>query len=184
SELDFEGVVADTVAFVESTTAPWDVLFFDPLDRDAGFYEREVGGPSRWWDATDATEPSFGRYHAYASGVTSGVGTRAMFWQVPIGNGVMRSCDHTWGHFQDNRVETWFGEINRLEELRSANVVAVLFGGGAWGTTSADDAMEDGITNPDPVNGNDGVATVTDDDGGYLREGAAAYSLDPLPLCF
>jgi hypothetical protein len=182
ADLDFDGVVADTVAFVRSTGAAWDLLFFDPSDRDAGFYENVVGdGGAHWWDETDASQPSFGRYHRYVAGVTAGMDLRGMLWQVPIGNRVMRSCDDTWGHYQDNRVETWFGDGGRLAELRDANVVGVLFGGGAGGTTSNEDAQADGVTNPTAIDGNDGVATDPDDDGGYLRERALAYA--GLPIC-
>ena len=54
-------------------------------------------------------------------------------------------------------------------------VVALLFGGGAGGTTCACDATGDGVTNPAAINGNTRPSLSADDDGGYFRERAAAY---------
>jgi hypothetical protein len=43
--------------------------------------------------------------------------------------------------------------------------------------------MNDGVTNPSPINGNDQEAQYPDDDGGYLRLSASAYyQAGALPL--
>jgi hypothetical protein len=106
----------------------------------------------------------------------------------------MRAQNNTWGHYQDNRVETLLDEPTRatLTAYRDAGVVALLFGGGAGGVTCACDAIGDGVTNPAPINGNtmasqlaaagtapsqttvNGVPTLVtpyaaNDDGGYFR---------------
>jgi hypothetical protein len=57
----------------------------------------------------------------------------------------------------------------------SAGVVAFLFGRGADGATCACDAEGDGVTNPSPINGNDGWSVSADDDGGFFRARAARY---------
>ena len=46
---------------------------------------------------------------------------------------------------------------------------------GADGATNAGDSAGDGITDPEPINGNDRPSLNADDDGGYFKERAAAY---------
>ena len=85
--------------------------------------------------------------------------------------------NNTWGHYQDNRAQ-WFLDDpggTHLAMWRDAGVVALLFGGGADGTTCACDAQGDGVTNPAAINGNTRLSLSADDDGGYFRERAAAY---------
>jgi len=54
-------------------------------------------------------------------------------------------------------------------KLVDAGVTALLFGAGADGCTVCNDEMQDGITNPASIDGNDAPAQYADDDGGYLR---------------
>ena len=77
-------------------------------------------------------------------------------WQIPLGNTQMRAQNNTNGHYQDNRPEWLLDEPGRthLTAYRDAGVVAFLFGGGAGGTTCACNAVNDGVTNPAPINGN------------------------------
>lgn len=185
--LNMAQITAKTTAFLASAginTAPagvssYDLLFFDPLDRDAAYYQYVYGdGGARWWDTTNQRFPNFARYHSYIKGVTAGTSRRAMLWQVPIGNTIMRSENNTAGHYQDNRVQYWLGgypQDGHLQALADAGVVALLFGAGAGQQSSYDDSTGDGVTNPAPINGNTGVASVSDDDGGYLRSVAARY---------
>ena len=74
-------------------------------------------------------------------------------WQIPLGNSTLPD---EWGAFKDTRVETWLGQRPRLVQLRDAGVVALLFGGGADGTTSPQT------------------------DGGLFFRLSAAYYRDPL----
>ena len=108
-----------------------------------------------------------------------------MIWQIPLGNTKMRAMNNTWGHYQDNRAQ-WFLDDptgTHLAMYRDAGVIALLFGGGASGTTCACDADSDGVTNPAPINGNDLASLTADDDGGFFRSKAAAYyAAGPLPL--
>jgi hypothetical protein len=63
----------------------------------------------------------------------------------------------------------------------NAGVIGVLFGAGQYGQdTEVYDYAGDGITNPNPINGNTNVALYADDDGGFLRTGAAAYYTNPI----
>ena len=159
--------------FYESLGADFDLTFTDIADRDASFKEIVYGdgGASRW-DGAD-----FVRYARFIAGYVAGTGHRVVVWQIPLGNTKMRSQNNTWGHYQDNRAE-WFLEDpggTHLALWRDAGVVALLFGGGAGGTTCACDGEGDGVTNPSAINGNSRVATSADDDGGYFRERARAY---------
>ena len=159
--------------FYGSLGAGFDLTFTDIADRDASFKEivNSDGGASRW-DSAD-----FPRYARFIKGYVAGTGHRVVVWQIPLGNTKMRSQNNTWGHYQDNRAE-WFLEDpsgTHLALWRDAGVVALLFGGGAGGTTCACDAEGDGVTNPAAINGNSRIATSADDDGGYYRERARAY---------
>ena len=129
------------------------------------------GGASRWDDA------DFVRYARFISGYVADTGHRVVVWQIPLGNTKMRAMNDTWGHYQDNRAQ-WFLEDpggTHLAMWRDAGVVALLFGGGADGTTCACDGQGDGVTNPAAINGNTRLSLSADDDGGYFRERAAAY---------
>jgi hypothetical protein len=187
SNLDLTSIVQKTVAFHNtagiagnpSGISSYNLLFFDPLDRDAAFYQYQYGdGGARWWDESNQRFPNFNRYHQYIKGVTDGTNRRALLWQVPIGNTKMRTMNNSWGHYQDNRVQYWLGNYpadGHLQALANSGVVGILFGMGASGVTSYQDTLGDGITNPPAINGNTTVAQFADDDGGYLRTVARNY---------
>ncbi|HSO96786.1 MAG TPA: hypothetical protein VLV81_12185, partial [Acidimicrobiia bacterium] len=132
---------------------------------------------------------NFARWEQFLRTVTATTARRAMVWQVPLGNQWSRSENNTAGHYQDNRAEYFFGHIT---ELRDAGIIAILFGRGNAGSTTNTDDQHDGVTNPAPVCTSDGLstgttcsnqtATVSDDDGGYLRTAAAAYYAAPVSL--
>ena len=72
-----------------------------------------------------------------------------------------------------------------MQQLADAGVVALLFGAGADGCTMYTDEMQDGITNPSPIDSNDATAQYADDDGGHLRLRATEYyqtGAIPLPV--
>ena len=60
-----------------------------------------------------------------------------VIWQIPLGNSTLPD---TWGRYRDNRVEWWLGKRRgaHLREARRAGIVALLFGAGADGNTTAD----------------------------------------------
>jgi hypothetical protein len=89
----------------------------------------------------------------------------------------MRAMDDTWGHYRDNRVQ-WLlgaGSGKHLRAYARAGVVALLFGGGADGTTCACDAQRDGVTNPPPKNSARRRSLSADDDGGYFKQRVRRY---------
>jgi hypothetical protein len=173
---------------VVSGTSTYDLVTNDVADRDAGFY-KDVYGTNVWWDRLNVTFPNFTRWEAYLGAVTAAAGRPAIVWQIPLGNQWFDTEDDTWGHYQDNRAEYFFAHPN---ELVGVGVIALLFGAGNAGSTTYNDAMGDGTTNPASFCTTDGLSTGTicnnhastssDDDGGYVRTTAATYYLAPVPL--
>jgi hypothetical protein len=183
SDPEVDALAARAAAFYRSLGASFDLAFTDIGDRDADFKKIQNGdGGAAWWDAAD-----FARYARFIAGFVAGSGRRVVVWQIPLGNTKMRAQDDTWGHYQDNRVEWFLDDPGgaHLAVWRDAGVIALLYGGGADGTTCACDAQGDGTTNPAPIDGNTLPSLNADDDGGYFRQRAAAYyaagppTLDP-----
>jgi hypothetical protein len=173
TDTETDSLAAKAGRFYNSLGAGFDVAFADIADRDAGFKQAIYGdGGASWWNATD-----FPRYARFYAGFTAATGKRTVLWQVPLGNTKMRALDNTWGHYQDNRVEWFLDDTTgtHLAMYRDAGVMAILFGGGADGTTCACDAMGDGVTNPAAINGNTALSLTADDDGRYFRSRAATY---------
>lgn len=153
--------------FYSSFSANFDLLFSEFSDRDSAF----PGGS--WWNATD-----FSRHTLFLGTVSTHTSKRMVLWQIPLGNTIMRSCDDSQFHYQDNRVQTILGGDSQYywtNQYMAAGTIGFLFGGGQYGDTDVDDGANDGITNPAPINGNTGVANVSDDDGGYFSMKARAY---------
>jgi hypothetical protein len=174
-----DALAARAATFYKSLGAPFDVTFAEFDDRDAGF-NRAVNhdGGLSWWKAAD-----FSRDVRFTRGYHRATGQRIVKWQIPLGNTLMRAMNNTWGHYQDNRVQTLIGgRTTWLRRYRSAGVIALLFGGGADGTTCACDGQRDGKTNPKPINGNRRRSLTADDDGGYFRSRARAYAKKRLTL--
>ena len=165
-----------TAAYYTALGAAFQLLSHDPSDRDSQYKVVQYGASiaDAWWDAAD-----FERYRAYLDRMHDVTNLRGFLFQVPAGNTVCRSCDNSWGHYQDNRPEFFLQEGNRAnrEAFAAAGVFAVIFAGAGGGTTSYRDAQGDGLTSPGPVNGNTAAPATADDDGGFLRLRAGAYYL-------
>lgn len=181
--LNVQAVAQQSASFYQSLNANFDLIFNDITDRDAAYYAQWDGG-AHWWDATNQKLPNFNRYAAYLSALHQATQKPIVLWQLPLGNTIMRSVNNTSSHWQDNRVQYFLGANyqQNLAAYANAGVVALLFGAGSGDTTDFLDGAGDGITNPSPINGNNGVATVSDDDGGYLRQQAAKYYAAPYQL--
>ena len=202
SDSSIDSLSSRAANFYKSLAANYDIAFAEFSDRDAAFYQYVYGDNGQhWWDAED-----FRRAARFLGGFSNGAGKRIVMWQIPLGNTKMRSQNNSNGHYQDNRTEWFFDEAARshLATYRDAGVVAFLFGGGASGTTCACNAMNDGVTNPAPINGNTLAAELgtgdpqqvtrdttptlvtphaADDDGGYFRWRAWRYYQDgAMPL--
>jgi hypothetical protein len=159
--------------FYRSLGARFDVTFAEFSDRDAAFKQIVYGdGGASWW-----TAPDFARDARFDRGFSRAAGQRIVKWQIPLGNTLMRAMDDTWGHYRDNRVQWLLGPRGHahLRRYAAAGVIALLFGGGADGTTCACDGRHDGITNPPPKHGNARRSLSADDDGGYFRAQVRAY---------
>jgi hypothetical protein len=143
-----------------------DLLFHDPADRDAGYYQYYLNDKgASWWVVPD----DFDRYRSYLSRMKTVTGLRGLLWQVPIGNTKTATCDNSYWHYQDNRVEYWLDDTPHanVAAYAGAGVIGILWGAPQDGCTHYDDSSGDHAT---PA-----AEPVWDDDGGYLRTKAAAY---------
>jgi hypothetical protein len=181
--------IGQQVGTFMSKLGPHELLFNNPLDRDAGQY-KSLFGQNRWWDRLNQTFPNFTRWEQYLRGIsTADANTPFLLWQVPAGNQYFRSVNNTNGHFQDNRAEYIFSHI---PELMQAGVIGAMFSPGNAGGTTWDDVTRDGVTNPASICTSDGLSsgqicndhesTVADDDGGFIRMSGQAYYQKPVPL--
>ena len=183
ASVDAASLGSATARFIRTLELPdhrFDLVFHDMVDRDAALADGTVAGRA-WWDATDRTLPSFARWLTFVRALSVGLERRIVVWQVPVGNQRFRSMDNTPGHYQDNRAEYF---LAHADLLAGAGIAAVLFGPGTPEGTWYLDARHDGVTNPEPVSSfacercNREVATVADDDGGFLRAAVGAYYRD------
>jgi hypothetical protein len=163
--------------FFNGLGASYDLLFNDFTDRDAGYYAA-IGHPRPWDDAT------FDRSRQYLGKISSATGKKILIWQVPCGNTIYRTCNNSNGHYQSNHAEYFLKAANRphIVDWAASGVIGMMFGSTLSQTTSYMDARGDNITNPAAINGNTTLATVSDDDGGFLRSSAAAYDATPVIL--
>ena len=96
------------------------------------------------------TRPTSRATRRFIGGFVGGHGQAVVVWQIPMGNTKMRATNDTWGHYQDNRPSgsSTTRATATSRSWRDAGVVALLFGGGAGGTTCACDAEGDGDHEP------------------------------------
>jgi hypothetical protein len=188
--LDVAAHARKVANFLNSLGPGWDLYFYDPLDRDAGFYEFVYGdGGARWWDESDTPSrfPNFVRIRQWLAALGQYQSKRCLLWQVPVGNYYFSACNNTEGHYEDNRAQYFlegYPTNPHLRQWADAGVIGILFGRGAGGPTTYGDAKQDGVTNParfvnpgtrrSPTNLGH-TSTHPDDDGGYLRLRVRAY---------
>jgi hypothetical protein len=164
-------LAARAARFYRSLGARFDLVFTDIADRDAGYREKVDGaGRAYWWTSAD-----FARELRFLRAFSRRARRRVAIWQIPLGNTLMRAMDDTRGHYQDNKVQWLLGSRSHERALRRAGVIGLLFGGGADGTTCACDALQDGETNPAPIDGNNRPSLSEDDDGGLFRALVRSY---------
>ncbi|MBV9893828.1 MAG: hypothetical protein JO020_06650 [Chloroflexi bacterium] len=172
-----------------SKAGPHDLLFNDPLDRDAGQY-KALYGQNRWWDRLNVSLPNFHRWEQYLQSTSTADGGKSLLlWQVPVGNQYFDTENNTNDHYQDNRPEYIFSHI---QELIGIGVTGAIFAPGNSGNTGYGDSDNDGVVNFAPICTTDGVssgqicnnhtATVSDDDGGFIRMSAQSYYQNPVSL--
>ncbi len=113
-----DALAARAAAFYRSLGAPFDLVFAEFSDRDAGFKQYVEGdGGASWWAPAD-----FERHARFLEAFVRAAGRRVVLWQLPLGNTRMRALNDTWGHCQDNRVEgvdllCWPAPLDRLPAL-------------------------------------------------------------------
>jgi hypothetical protein len=174
---DWRAHATRTATYLNSLGPGFQALFYNPSDRDAAWYQISQGS-NRWWDDTNTRQPTFDTMLNWLNTIIVQTNKRALLWQVPNGNRVYRSMDNSDGHYQDNRAEYFLNPATgraHVEQWAAAGVVGVLFGAGTGSQAHYNDTAGDGVTNPAPINGNNAVATLPDDDGGYIRLQTAAY---------
>ena len=120
------------VRFYRGLGRGFDLIFAEFSDRDSGFKEHIYGmsHANAWWTPGD-----FERHVRFLRRVHSRAKRPIFLWQIPLGN---HALPDTWGEFRDNRPE-WLlgaGSAAHRKSYAAAGVRALLFGGGANGTTS------------------------------------------------
>jgi Purple acid Phosphatase, N-terminal domain len=190
SSIDVAAHARRVANFLNSLGSGWDLFFYDPLDRDAGFYEFVYGdGGARWWNESDnpTTLPNFVRIRQWLAYLSQYQNKRCVLWQVPVGNYYFATCNNSDGHYEDNRAQYFleaYPTNAHIQQWANAGVIGLLFGRGAGGPTNYSDSKADGVTNPTPYvksgtraspSNLGNVAANSDDDGGYLRLKVRAY---------
>jgi hypothetical protein len=128
--LDVAGVAQKTATFLLACgEGDADFVVVETSDRDAGYYKVNRNEDT-WWDATNATLPTFHQDFAYVTALTEALNKPALYWQTPFGN---TSLDNSPNHYQDNRVDYFFAHMS---ELAAAHAVGVAYGAGASGCTT------------------------------------------------
>jgi hypothetical protein len=122
-------LAARSATFYTNLHARFDLIFSDPSDRDDGFKAKILGdGGKGRWSAGD-----YRRDERYLGDVHKATGLPIAMWQIPLGNSRL---DNTWTHYRDTHVQRLLDDRATLRAYRDAGVIALLFGGGADGTTS------------------------------------------------
>ncbi len=183
--------MTDYIASIENGN-PAELFFIDPSDRDAAWYDA-FGSGGRWtddvWDTSVWNKRTWGRIGYIVDKVSTNLDRKGMFWQIPTGNDFYTTCNNTDGHYKDDHAqEAFFREgaggpgsgYSPTDTTKgpgfwaSKGIIACLFGSGYYGEkppggnnlTHLRDYKKDGKTGDGPY---------SDDDGGYIRLGAAAY---------
>jgi hypothetical protein len=125
-------LAAKAASFYRLLRTRFDMVFAEFSDRDSGFKVHVYGRPAAeaWW-----TKADFARHVRFLTRFHRRDPRPLFLWQIPLGN---TALPDTWGRFRDNRPQWLLGREARAHRAayRRAGVRALLFGGGADGTTS------------------------------------------------
>jgi hypothetical protein len=129
---EVDRLAAKAARFYRGLRVRFDLVFAEFSDRDSGFKEkiRGMSYADAWWDAAD-----FARHVRFLGAFHRLVRRPIFLWQIPLGN---TALPDTWGRYRDNRPQ-WLlgtGSAPHRHAYQRAGVQALLFGGGAEGTTS------------------------------------------------
>jgi hypothetical protein len=129
---EVDRLAAKAARFYKSLHTRFDLVFGEFSDRDSGFKDHIYGVSHRdaWWTTAD-----FARHVRFLGGFHRFVRRPLFLWQIPLGN---TTLPDTWGRFRDNRPEWLLGKGSGRHRAAYARVGvrALLFGGGADGTTN------------------------------------------------
>jgi hypothetical protein len=201
SQAQIDAEADKSIAFLNScdggAEGKFDLFFFEFSDRDAS-YKWSQGNSTYWWSDTathiGGAPSTFSRHRYIINRVSDGVAKRSMGWQVPVGNTVYQTCNNASRHWRSPYAQAVLGAYtgpvgaSRIKAYADAGAIGMLFGAGQDDQTHPWDHNGDGITNGPNVAGygstqGSSVATVSDDDGGYLRYNVGNYySQGVLPL--
>ena len=169
-------IAFETAAYYKSLQAPFDLIFSEFSDRDAGYQQFVAGKLNDAWsviaNAANGNLSDFDKFQHFLNTLNQQTGRKIILWQIPIGNTVTKTCNNQSGHYQDNTAEYFLqpllknGNVDKLNQYGQAGVIAFLFGRGTDNCTSFMDSKADGIT---------GANETADDDGGYLRKAIKFY---------
>ncbi len=173
SDAQTDQLAAKAAAFYGSLSADFDLVFTDLADRDEGFYQHQYGDVGRPGGPRPTSRATAGS----SAGCPRVPESASIVWQIPMGNTLMRATNEHLGPLrgQPPGVVPGRPERRHLASWRDWGVVALLFGGGAGGTTCACDGVGDGVTNPAASGTHTRASLSADDDGGYLRDRVGAY---------
>lgn len=99
-----------------------DFVVVEASDRDAGYYG--TLGKNTFWDASNATLPSFHQAFSWATALTERMGRPALWWQLPVGN---MSLPDTANQWRDNRVDYF---LQHPAEVAQTHAFGMVFGAG------------------------------------------------------
>ncbi|MFD0766899.1 hypothetical protein ACFQZI_18725 [Mucilaginibacter lutimaris] len=169
-----EQLALETANYYKSLNAGFDLFFSEFSDRDSGYDQVINGRQNAAWSTIGDNKgiSDFDRFQRYLKKLNQETKRKIILWQIPVGNGVTKTCNNTTGHYKDNKAEFFLQplldkkESTRIANYGQAGVIAFLFGRGASNCTGFMDNQIDGVTS---------VGEAIDDDGGYLRRGIHAY---------
>jgi len=195
----------ELATWYNSMAQPFDLVFFDTSDMDAGFYIKNCpqNNPIRGYWTTAAANDYKNLMGVFS---TNAGNVKTALWQTPEGNTLYDTLNNQpnanghGGHYMDNRPEYFIKSSNVPANIQgwrdTAHLAFILFGygqqhpysqcNGNRDATAHWDNEADGVTNPAPVCPGDSAcfsgapannltATVADDDGGFIRSASAAY---------
>ncbi|MBW2528726.1 MAG: hypothetical protein JRI23_31415 [Deltaproteobacteria bacterium] len=167
--------------FMQSGILEWDLAVCETGSADLGW----SGEDPPYGDDTGMAG-GIDNVFTWAGDLSSQSGLPFILWQVPIGNTYFRTCDNTPGHYTHNTAQLLlegYPSNTRLQGFADGGGIGVIFSPGQGTSTRVHDAMEDGITNPAAIPGNEGnTSEYADDDGGYVRLRVESYFQNPIAL--
>ena len=129
------------------TGKTYDILVGDPIDRDVDFHRLVNRQDRRWSVDGPVSSMSYNRYAEWLRLWNQASGKRWVLWQLPLGNSLSRNVRNDGtprSGWQDNRTEYFFAgsaaEAHR-QKFWDAGVIALLFGEGATGQSTARTAV-------------------------------------------